>query len=216
MSLKVIGAGFGRTGTHSLKIALEILGFAPCYHMVEVFSHPGHSEAWEEAARTGKADWDALIGGYNAAVDWPSSFFWREHLKLYPDAKVILTERDEEAWYKSITNTIFDFMARDVDPSKLDPIRAAQRKMGRYIVSERTFGNRFDKEHVLNVYRQNSTEVKREVPKDKLLVFDAPDGWEPLCKFLGVPVPSTPYPLTNTTAEFRARIPAIPTATSGT
>jgi len=166
--------------------------------------------------KRGDFDWGKIFAGYNATVDWPNATYYKELADAYPDAKVILTERDEEAWYKSITNTIFDFMARDVDPSKLDPIRAAQRKMGRYIVSERTFGNRFDKEHVLNVYRQNSTEVKREVPKDKLLVFDAPDGWEPLCKFLGVPVPSTPYPLTNTTAEFRARIPAIPTATSGT
>jgi hypothetical protein len=210
MSLKVIGAGFGRTGTHSLKIALEMLGFAPCYHMMEVFTHPGHSEAWEEAARSGKVDWEALVGPYEAAVDWPASFFWRELLKTYPDAKVILTERDEEAWYKSITNTIFDFMRRDIDPTLIDPIRAAQRKMGRYIVSERTFGNRFDKDHVLDVYRQNSAEVKREVPKDKLLVFDAPDGWKPLCDFLGVPVPDAPYPLTNTTEEFRARVPRGP------
>lgn len=208
MNLKVIGAGFGRTGTHSLKIALEMLGFAPCYHMVEVFSHPGHSEAWEAAARGEEIDWERLIGGYQSAVDWPASYFWRELLKVNPSAKVILTERPEEAWYKSITSTIFDFMAREVDLSKLDPIRAAQRQMGRVVVAEKTFGNRFDKEHVLNVYRQNSAEVKREVPKDQLLVFDAPDGWEPLCKFLGVPVPPEPYPLTNTTDEFRARATA--------
>jgi len=215
MSLKVIGAGFGRTGTHSLKIALEMLGFAPCYHMVEVFTHPGHSEAWEEAARSGEADWNALLGPYKAAVDWPASYFWRELMKAYPDAKVILTERPEEAWYKSITNTIFDFMAREVDPAKLYPIRAAQRKMGRYIVAERTFGNRLDKEHVLDVYRKNSADVKREVPRDKLLVFDAPDGWAPLCKFLGMPVPEAPYPLTNTTEEFRARVPGAGPTKSG-
>jgi hypothetical protein len=215
MSLEVIGAGFGRTGTHSLKIALEMLGFAPCYHMVEVFTHPGHSEAWEEAARSGKFDWSTLLGGYKAAVDWPSSYFWRELMVAYPDAKVILTERDAEAWYKSISNTIFEFMSRDVDPSKLDPIRAAQRKMGKYIVNERTFGNRLDKEHVLDVYRQNSAEVKREVPKGKLLVYDAPEGWAPLCEFLGVPVPDAPYPLTNTTEEFRARASGGVKPTSG-
>ncbi len=128
---------------------------------------------------------------------------------------VILTERDEEDWCKSITSTIFDFMRRDADLSKLDPIRAAQRKMGNVIVFEKTFGNRFDREHVLNVYRQNSAEVKREVPKDQLLVFDAPDGWLPLCEFLGVPVPSTPYPLTNTTEEFRARASGGRPPTSG-
>jgi hypothetical protein len=215
MSLKVIGAGFGRTGTHSLKIALEMLGFAPCYHMVEVFTHPGHSEAWEEAARSGTADWNALIGEYKAAVDWPSSYFWRELMAEYPDAKVILTERDADAWYKSISSTIFDFMSRDVDPSKLDPIRAAQRKMGQYLVIEKTFGNRLDKQHVLDVYRQNSTDVKREVPKGKLLVYDAPEGWGPLCKFLDVPVPDAPYPLTNTTEEFRARASGGIKPTSG-
>ncbi len=158
MNLKVIGAGFGRTGTHSLKIALEMLGFAPCYHMVEVFTYPGHSEAWEAAALGENIDWERLLGGYQAAVDWPSSYFWRELLKMNPGAKVILTERDEEDWCKSITSTIFDFMRSDADLSKLDPIRAAQRKMGNVIVSEKTFGNRFDREHVLNVYRQNSVE----------------------------------------------------------
>src|SRR5262249_26782272 len=126
MGLKVIGAGFGRTGTHSLKIALEMLGFAPCYHMVEVFTHPGHSEAWEAAARGEAIDWDAVIGPYRAAVDWPSSYFWREHARMFPDAKIILTERDPEAWYKSISQTIFEFMAREVDDAKLEPIRRAQ------------------------------------------------------------------------------------------
>ena len=214
MSLKVIGAGFGRTGTHSLKIALELLGFAPCYHMMEVFTHPGHSQAWEAAARGEDIDWDRLLQGYQAAVDWPASFFWHELLERNPGAKVILTERDPEAWCKSITSTIFDFMGREVDPAKLDPVRAAQRRMGRIVVAEKTFGNRFDKEHVLDVYRQNSAEVKREVPPDKLLVFDAPDGWRPLCDFLGVPVPDAPYPLTNTTEEFRARA-SSPPAKSG-
>jgi len=113
-----------------------MLGFAPCYHMVEVFTHAGHSE-YGKAARSGKADWNVLVGPYNAAVDWPSSFFWRELMAAYPDAKIILTERDPDAWYKSISSTIFDFMGRDVDPKMMDPILAAQRKMGRYIVSER-------------------------------------------------------------------------------
>ena len=215
MNLKVIGAGFGRTGTHSLKIALEMLGFAPCYHMVEVFQHPGHSEAWEAAARGEEIDWERLLAGYQSAVDWPACHFWRELLKMNPDAKVILTERPEEAWYKSIAGTIFEYMSKDVDPSKLDPRRVAQRRMGRVVVDEKTFGNRFDKEHVLNVYRQNSIDVKREVPADQLLVFDAPDGWEPLCRFLNVPVPAAPYPLTNTADEFRNRVTAAMRPTSG-
>jgi Sulfotransferase domain len=210
MSLKIIGAGFGRTGTHSLKIALETLGFAPCYHMVEVFSHPGHSEEWEAAAEGKAIDWNALLGPYGAAVDWPASYFWRELMVLYPDAKIILTERDPQAWYKSISQTIFDFMMREVDDSKLDPIRRAQRRMGQYIVGEKTFGGRFDKAHVLDVYRRNGEAVRRAVPAGRLLEFDAPQGWKPLCEFLGVKVPETPFPLTNTTEEFRARATARP------
>jgi hypothetical protein len=208
MSLKVIGAGFGRTGTHSLKIALEMLGFAPCYHMVEVFSHPGHSEMWEEAALGRAIDWKALLEPYKAAVDWPSSYFWRELAALYPEAKIILTERDAEAWYKSISQTIFDFMMREVDDSKLDPVHRAQRKMGRTIVAEKVFGGRFDKQHVIDVYRRNGEAVRREVPPERLLEFDAPQGWKPLCDFLGVPVPDAPFPLTNTTEEFRNRAAA--------
>jgi hypothetical protein len=207
MSLKVIGAGFGRTGTHSLKIALEMLGFAPCYHMVEVFSHPGHSEEWEAAARGRPVDWDALLGPYQAAVDWPASFFWREFATLYPDAKVILTERDPEAWYNSISKTIFEFTLRDIDDAKLDPVHRAQRRMGRYII-DATFDGRFDKEHVIDVYRRNGEAARREIPPARLLEFDAPQGWAPLCAFLGVAVPSAPFPLTNTTEEFRARASA--------
>jgi len=211
MSLKVIGAGFGRTGTHSLKIALEMLGFAPCYHMLEVFTHPGHAEMWEAAGLGQAIDWNALLGGYKAAVDWPASAFWRSLLTLYPDAKVILTERDAEAWYKSISQTIFEFMAGG-DEGIAEPVLLAQRKMGRVVVAQNTFANRFDKDHVIAVYKANSEAVKREVPKDRLLVFDSPDGWKPLCKFLNVPVPDVPYPLTNTTEEFRARAMARGTA----
>jgi hypothetical protein len=204
MGLKVIGAGFGRTGTHSLKIALEMLGFAPCYHMVEVFSHPGHSELWEEAARGTKIDWDALIGPYKAAVDWPSSYFWREHAAMFPDAKIILTERPPEEWYKSISPTIFEFMAHG-GPESPDPVARAQRKMGRYIVGEKVFGGRIDKEHVLDVYRRNGEAVRREVPPERLLTFYASQGWKPLCDFLGVPAPDAAFPLTNTTEDFRNR-----------
>lgn len=215
MDLKIIGAGFGRTGTHSLKLALEQLGFAPCYHMVEVFSHPGHSELWEAAARGEAIDWNALLGGYRAAVDWPSCYFWREHAAMFPSAKVVLTERDPQAWYKSISRTIFEYMSRGVDATALDPIRRAQRNMGSLIVGEKTFGNRLDKEHVLEVYRRHIETVKRAIPPERLLVYDVAQGWKPLCAFLGVDVPQEPYPMTNTTEEFRARIPGLNAPTSG-
>ena len=107
MGLEVIGAGFGRTGTLSLKLALEQLGFAQCYHMFEVMNHPEHVPLWRAAHRGEPTDWEALFAGYRAAVDWPSCNFWREQLDTWPDAKVILTQRDPERWYTSVMNTIW-------------------------------------------------------------------------------------------------------------
>lgn len=214
MSLKIIGAGFGRTGTLSLKLALEQLGFGPCYHMMEVFRRPGDAETWEAAARGQKPDWGDFLKDFRSAVDWPASYFWRELWTAFPEAKIILTERDAESWYRSISSTIFEFMQKG-DPSKIDdPLRRAQMKMGQAVVGELTFGNAIDKAHVLDVYRRNSAEVRRLVPPEKLLVYDAPEGWGPLCTFLGVAVPDTPYPKTNTTEEFRNRATARG-ATSG-
>jgi hypothetical protein len=206
MALKIIGAGFGRTGTHSLKLALETLGFAPCYHMVEVFTHPGHSGQWEAIARGGKPDWDALLGGYKAGVDWPVCHFWRELAQAYPNAKIILTERDAEGWYRSIADTIFEFIGRGT-ADQTDPMRLAQASVADFVAFgvEQAFGNRIDKQHVIDVYRRHNETVKREAPKDRLLVYDVPQGWKPLCDFLGVAVPDVPFPKVNTTEEFRNR-----------
>jgi hypothetical protein len=203
MSLKVIGAGFGRTGTMSLKFALEQLGFAPCYHMIEVFSHPEHNAIWEGAAEGKPTDWKSFLGPYGAAVDWPVCHFWRELAEVFPDAKFILTERDEEAWYKSISQTIIASMIRAGEPD--DPVRKSQARMGKLIVAEKAFGNRFDKDHIIATYRRHNQAVKDALPRSRLLVYDTPQGWGPLCEFLGVPVPATPFPKTNSTEEFRTR-----------
>ncbi|HEX3809157.1 MAG TPA: sulfotransferase [Rhizomicrobium sp.] len=212
MALKVIGAGFGRTGTMSLKLALEQLGFVPCYHMMEVFSHPGHAERWEAIARGAPADWHEFLSDYEAAVDWPASHFYRELAAAFPDAKVILTERDPEKWYASISQTIFESIMRNPDNVELPPERRAQAKMGKYLIGEQTFANNLEKTHVLDVYRRHNEEVKRVIPRERLLVYDAPQGWAPLCEFLGVPVPQAPYPRTNSTDEFRARAHIAPRA----
>jgi len=203
MTLRVIGAGFGRTGTLSLKLALEQLGFAPCYHMIEVFGHPEHNAVWEGAAEGKPTDWKGFLAPYGAGVDWPICHFWRELAGVFPDAKFILTERDPEAWYKSISQTIIAAMTRKVESP--DPIRQAQANMGKLIVAEQTFGGRYDKDHVLAVYRRHNQEVKDTLPRSRLLVTDSPEGWGPLCEFLGVPVPAVPFPKTNSTEEFRAR-----------
>lgn len=201
--MDVIGAGFGRTGTFSLRTALEQLGFAPCYHMVEVFQHPEHNAVWEDAADGKSVDWKSFLAPYKAAVDWPVCNFWRELSQIYPNAKFILTERDPEKWFKSFSQTIMASMTRPGEPE--DPVRRAQARMGRRVVSKMAFGDKYDKEHVLDVYRRHNAEVKATLPASRLLVYDTPQGWEPLCKFLGVPVPSEPFPKTNSTDEFRAR-----------
>jgi Sulfotransferase domain len=203
MTIQVIGAGFGRTGTLSLKAALEQLGLAPCYHMVEVFAHPDHNAVWEGAAEGKPTDWKSFLAPYPAGVDWPICHFWRELAGVFPDAKFILTERDPEAWYKSISETIIASMTRTTESD--DPVRIKQARMGKLIVAEQVFGNRFDKDHVIAVYKRHNQEVKDTLPRSRLLVYDTPQGWGPLCEFLGKPVPQTPFPKTNSTAEFRAR-----------
>ena len=179
MPLDVIGAGFGRTGTLSLKFALEKLGFSKCYHMTEVFGHPEHVPMWAAAHRGGPADWEKLYDGYRATVDWPSCNLWETHAKLYPNARVILTVRDPEGWYKSVMNTIYrssSAMRRSADPNL--------RRMGEWandIVWKHVFDGRVeDRAHAIAVYNTHVARVKATIPKSRLLVFEASEGWEPL------------------------------------
>lgn len=204
MALEVIGAGFGRTGTLSLKLALERLGFGRCYHMVEVFEHPEHMDVWSAAHRGEPVDWEALFDGYQAAVDWPSCNLWREQMDAFPQAKVILSTRDPDGWYQSVCNTILPatrYAAASEDPG--------QRRFGEWaaeIIWNRVFESRIDdREHALAVYRAHVDRVRAEVPADRLLVFEAGQGWDPLCEFLRVPVPEEDYPRSNSTEEFLAR-----------
>lgn len=203
MTLKVIGTGLGRTGTLSLKAALEQLGFGPCYHMMEVFPRPAHVAEWTQAARGERIDWDALYDGFTATVDWPSARFWRELVAHYPQAKVIHTERDPEVWWASFSQTIKEGLASQVPP-RMQPWS----DMTNLIITEQTFGRDMEKANVLKVYSAHNAEVKRSVPAARRLDFDIQQGWGPLCRFLGAPVPETPFPKTNTTAEFRARMVA--------
>jgi hypothetical protein len=94
MTLKVIGAGFGRTGTSSLKQALEDLGFGPCHHMTEVIAHPQQVPVWEAAMNGEPVEWEDVFHAYQSAVDWPSAAFYEPLMERYPDARVILTVRD--------------------------------------------------------------------------------------------------------------------------
>lgn len=203
MTLKVIGTGLGRTGTLSLKAALEQLGVGPCYHMMEVFPRIEHVRTWTKAARGERVDWDQLYEGFASTVDWPSAHFWREHTAHWPRAKVIHTERAPDVWWASFSQTIKEGLASEV-PAPMQEWS----DMANLIITEQTFGRDTSKANVLKVYEAHNAEVKRTISPDRRLDFDIAQGWEPLCRFLGVAVPDTPFPKTNTTAEFRARMVA--------
>lgn len=204
MTLAVIGAGFGRTGTMSLKLALERLGFGPCYHMFEVLEHPAHDPVWRAATRGEPIDWDALFSGYRSAVDWPVAGFWRELCEHYPQAKVILSARDPNAWHASVMRTIFRSMTADAPID--DEERRVHRAMVRELILERTFDGRLDDaHHAIDVYERHNREVREAFGDEKLLVHESGDGWEPLCAFLGCAVPDESYPHRNTSEEFRER-----------
>jgi hypothetical protein len=216
MTLKVIGAGFGRTGTLSLKSALDELGLGPCYHMVEVNARPEHDAMWLALARGEASDWRPMLKGYASTVDWPTTYFWKGLAAANPQAMIILTLRDPEAWYRSAAATIFARMLEfealraetlRANPNAVDPVRRRHMEMVNTIVVEKTFGGLLDKAHAIAVFNAHNADVRRSVPREKLLIYESGEGWEPLCAFLGVPVPATPYPKVNTTDDFVARFP---------
>jgi hypothetical protein len=204
MSLKVVGAGFGRTGTLSLKVALERIGFGPCYHMVEVFPRPEHVAMWHRLAFEQSMDWDEIFRGFHATVDWPAARWWREIAAHFPDAKVLLSVRDSEAWYKSVTDTIYQPM-KSPAPDGVPELVRLQSEMARKAILDETFDNRFeDKAHAIEVFQKHNQAVRDTIDPTRLLVFDVREGWGPLCRFLEVPVPDEPFPRLNDTATFQA------------
>ncbi|MEP7317269.1 MAG: sulfotransferase family protein [Panacibacter sp.] len=219
MSLKIIGTGMGRTGTHSLKLALEELGFGKCYHMAELFNHPEELIHFEKAEKGEDADWDTLFEGYQSAVDYPVTRYYKQLMKKYPDAKMIHTYREPESWYQSASQTIIwaskPSFGRILKMMLKLPFSPGLRKQmpilkfnGKLIESE--FGKDYkNKDSVIDFYNRHNEDVLQTVPKEKLLVFDPKQGWAPLCNFLGVPVPQTPFPQTNKRDEFISRIKNI-------
>jgi hypothetical protein len=199
MALKVVGAGLGRTGTHSLKVALEQLLGAPCYHMVEVFNHPEHVPMWTAALKGEPVDWDLLFTGYVATVDWPGGAVWREMSAAFPDAIVLLSSRrSADEWWTSASRTIFEFIdERDADNPEWHEMVMA-------MIRGRLTPEWPDEEATKAAYEAHNAAVRAEVPPEKLVDWTPQDGWEPICAALGVPVPDEPFPVTNTTAEFRA------------
>ena len=204
--VKVVGAGFGRTGTLSLKSALEKLGCGPCYHMMEVFPRPEHVAMWHRLAFENLMDWDLLFRDFQATVDWPAARWWREIAAHYPEAKVLLSVRDPESWYRSMIDTIYQPMKWPV-PDHVPEIARLQSEMVRKAILTETFDNRFeDKAHAIEIFKRHTQEVRDTIDPARLLVFDVKEGWAPLCRFLEVPIPDEPFPRLNDTAATQAII----------
>lgn len=203
MALRVVGAGLGRTGTNSLKLALEQLLGAPCYHMIEVFGRPDDIGVWHRAAEGDMPDWRVFPSGYRAAVDWPAASFWSELADANADAIVLLSTRDPDDWWRSAHATIFEVMRRPVPP---DPVASAQLAMIDAVLRTR-FTADWDDEHAAKrAYVAHNERVREEVPRDRLVEWRPGDGWKPICDALGVAVPDDPFPHVNTTEDFRAML----------
>jgi len=198
--LRVVGAGLGRTGTHSLKLALEQLLGGRCYHMLEVFGRPEDVADWQRAFDGRPPEWTEFFGEFTASVDWPSAAFWREQADAFPDALVLLSvRRDPDAWWNSADRTIFEpFRGASFDAP--DEWTAMVTTMLRGFTPDLD-----DADAVKAAYERHNDAVRAGVPADRLLEWQPGDGWEPLCTALGVPVPDEDFPHTNTTAEFRER-----------
>lgn len=203
--LQVIGAGFGRTGTLSMKLALEQLGFAKCYHMLEVAKHPEHLALWSQATEdAAKVNWPALFVGYRSAVDWPVAAFWRELAVYYPDSKIILTRRDGESWYRSAYNTIYQHMlGMNEMRSSISPTRMQGLQMAKRLILDKGFSGRFaDKGWAIKTFEAHNQKVIDTIAPERLLVYELGCGWQPLCSFLDRPVPDAAYPKVNTAEDF--------------
>jgi hypothetical protein len=205
MALRVVGAGLGRTGTNSLKIALEQLLGGPCYHMFELARRDGDTPVWEAAVRGEAIDWDALLCEYLATVDWPAAAFWREIWVANPDAIVVLSSRDTaQRWWESMERTIVPTLSGAVPPD--EPATARRRAMTVEMMRERFTPDWHDRDAAIAAYERHNEDVRRAVPPGRLVAWQPQDGWQPICAALDLHIPSSPFPRENTTADFRARL----------
>ena len=196
--MKLIGAGFGRTGTSSLKAALEMIGYGPCYHMQEVIKHPSHVGAWLRAGQGEAINFASLLHGYQAGVDYPVANFYQELMATFPEAKVLLSVRDPHNWYRSTYDTIYQvhFLPRWF--RWVNPLFHRFLTMVELNVWQNLFAGQFEDEaRALQIFADHNEKVKATVPPEKLLIFDVRAGWGPLCAFLEVPVPEQPFPHIN-------------------
>ncbi|MGJ8589969.1 MAG: sulfotransferase family protein [Yoonia sp.] len=208
MGLKIIGSGFGRTGTMSTKIALENLGFGPCHHMVEVMGNPDQPAHWQAFAEGHEVDWSNVFAGYQAQVDFPGAAVWHELSIAFPDAKVVHTERPEDAWWASYSGTINKFWMHRTRLDMPPPVAAVFETMDKIIVQDLIGGT--DRDSAIKAYRRNNEKVRDTIAADRLLVFTPTDGWNPLCRFLEVDIPEGDFPRSHARDEFWAHFGGEP------
>lgn len=201
--MHVIGAGIGRTGTYSLKLAINRLGFGPCHHMEEVLHDmPRHVPLWR-AALAGRPDWKTIYDGYASAVDWPTARFFRELNEEYPTARFVLTDRTPESWADSFSHTIYELIA-GIDQAP--PTHREWLEMVTEVITQTGFPLGLEKVELMRRFTAHCEAVKATIPAERLLVFQVREGWGPLCEFLGVDAPDEPFPRTNHREEFWDRV----------
>ena len=203
MTLSIVGAGFGRTGTTSQKAALNQLGLGPCYHFDEILENPGHDQLWLDVVGGKQVDWRALFKDYQSTVDWPGCYYWKELAAEFPDAKVLLSMRDFDSWYDSAAKTLYRTMTTDF--SKAPQGQYNVLKMSCDMILEDTFHGRFeDKAYANEIYEQHYADVIKGIDPERLLTYQISEGWAPLCEFFGKPVPDAPFPYENSLSEYLA------------
>jgi len=201
MALKVVGAGLGRTGTNSLKLALEELLGGPCYHMFELIAHPQQVPLWERALRGEEVDWASLFEGYSATVDWPGCAFWRNLADANPDAPVLLSTRDSaQTWWASMEQTVVPALQGPMLSDHPELMRGQE--MVLELLRTRFTPDFADRGAAIAAYERHCDAVRREIPADRLIEWQPRDGWRPICSHLGLPVPDTPFPHENTSEDF--------------
>ena len=203
MPMTLIGAGVGRTGTYSLKLAINQIGLGPCHHMEEVLHNmPVQVPLWAAAA-SGRADWSRIYAGYDSAVDWPTACFFRELATTFPGAKFVLTLRDPERWADSFGATIYKLLeGKNEAPEEM----RAWLEMAGDVIAKTGFPLGLNRDELVRAFNSHNDAVKEAIPADRLLVFEVKEGWLPLCDFFDVPVPDMDFPRSNHREEFWDRV----------
>lgn len=203
MSLKVIGAGVGRTGTYSLKLAINQIGLGPCHHMEEVLHNMATQVPLWSAAASGAPEWSRIFSGYRSTVDWPTACFFRDLAKEYPEARFVLTVRDPKRWADSFGATIYKLLG-SIDQAPQE--KQAWLRMASEVIAMTGFPPGLDRDELAQAFISHNRAVKEAIPPDRLLEFEVKHGWQPLCDFLDVPVPDMDFPRTNHREEFWDRV----------